>query len=54
MTAFALLLATAAVAYGVGKWLRLPSIPVLIGAGMGIVISFQHRSNTLFSDLTPF
>ena len=34
MTAFALLLATAAVAYGVGKWLRLPSIPVLIGAGM--------------------
>lgn len=34
MTAFALLLATAAVAYGVGKWLRLPAIPALIGAGM--------------------
>lgn len=34
MNAFALLLASAAVAYGLGKWLRLPFIPVLIGAGM--------------------
>ena len=34
MNAFALLLASAAVAYGVGKWLRLPFIPALIGAGM--------------------
>lgn len=34
MTAFALLLATAAVAYGLAKFFRLPAVPVLIGAGM--------------------
>ncbi|QTN31571.1 cation:proton antiporter [Akkermansiaceae bacterium] len=34
MTAFALLLVTAAVAYGFCRFFRLPSIPVLIGAGM--------------------
>ena len=34
MTAFALLLATAAVAYGLARFLRLPSVPLLIGAGM--------------------
>ncbi len=34
MTAFAFLLATAAVAYGLARFFRLPSIPILIGAGM--------------------
>lgn len=34
MSAFALLLLTAAIAYGVGRFLRLPAIPALIGAGM--------------------
>ena len=36
MTAFALLLAMAAAAYGLARLLRLPSIPVLIGAGMSL------------------
>ena len=36
MTAFALLLAVAAAAYGLARLLRLPSIPVLIGAGMSL------------------
>lgn len=36
MNAFALLLATAAVAYGLAKYFRLPSIPILIGAGMSL------------------
>ena len=34
MNAFALLLGVAAVAYGFAKFFRLPSVPVLIGAGM--------------------
>jgi Kef-type K+ transport system membrane component KefB len=36
MTAFALLLAVAAAAYGLARLLRLPAIPVLIGAGMSL------------------
>lgn len=36
MTAFALLLAVAALAYGVARLFRLPPIPVLIGAGMSL------------------
>ncbi|MEP4807103.1 MAG: cation:proton antiporter, partial [Luteolibacter sp.] len=39
MNAFALLLATAAVAYGLAKFFRLPSIPVLIGGGMALRLS---------------
>jgi Kef-type K+ transport system membrane component KefB len=34
VTAFALLLVTSALAYGVGRFLRLPAVPSLIGAGM--------------------
>ncbi len=36
MNAFALLLLTAAAAYGVVRWLRLPPIPLLIFAGMSL------------------
>lgn len=36
MTEFALLLAVAAAAYGLARLLRLPSVPVLIGAGMSL------------------
>jgi Kef-type K+ transport system membrane component KefB len=36
MTAFALLLAVAALAYGVARLFRLPAIPVLIGSGMSL------------------
>ncbi|MDE0835847.1 MAG: cation:proton antiporter [Akkermansiaceae bacterium] len=39
MNAFALLLATAAVAYGLAKYFRLPSIPILIGAGMSLSLA---------------
>ena len=39
MNAFALLLATAAVAYGFAKYFRLPSIPILIGAGMSLSLA---------------
>jgi Kef-type K+ transport system membrane component KefB len=34
MNLFALLLLAAAAAYGISRWLKLPSLPVLIGAGM--------------------
>lgn len=36
MNLFALLLGAAAVAYGVAKYFRLPSVPVLIGTGMSL------------------
>jgi CPA2 family monovalent cation:H+ antiporter-2 len=36
MNLFALLLLTAAVAYGLARWLRLPSLPLLIGGGMAL------------------
>lgn len=36
MNAFAILLATAAIAYGLAKYFRLPAIPMLIAAGMGL------------------
>ena len=36
MNLFALLLATAAIAYGLAKYFRLPSVPVLIGTGMSL------------------
>ncbi len=36
MNLFAILLLTAAAAYGLARWLRLPSLPVLIGAGMAL------------------
>ncbi len=36
MNLFAMLLLTAAAAYGLSRWLRLPSLPVLIGAGMAL------------------
>lgn len=39
MNAFALLLVTAAVAYGLAKYFRLPAIPVLIGGGMALRLS---------------
>ncbi|MDP4626407.1 MAG: cation:proton antiporter [Akkermansiaceae bacterium] len=39
MNAFALLLAVAAVAYGLAKFFRLPSIPLLIGGGMALRLS---------------
>ena len=39
MTAFALLLATAAAAYGLAKFFKLPSIPILIGAGMALSLA---------------
>ena len=39
MNAFALLLATAAVAYGLARYFRLPSIPILIGAGMSLSLA---------------
>ena len=38
MNVFALLLLTAAAGYGVARWLRLPSLPVLIAAGMALTI----------------
>lgn len=39
MNAFALLLASAAVAYGLARYFRLPSIPILIGAGMSLSLA---------------
>jgi len=39
VNAFALLLVTAAVAYGVARYFRLPSVPVLIGAGMALSLA---------------
>lgn len=36
MNAFAMLLLTAAAAYGVARWLRLPAIPLLILSGMAL------------------
>jgi len=36
MNAFALLLVTAAAAYGLARYFKLPSVPVLIGAGMAL------------------
>jgi Kef-type K+ transport system membrane component KefB len=36
MSLFALLLLAAAAAYGLARWLGLPSLPVLIGAGMAL------------------
>jgi len=34
MNSFALLMMTAAAAYGIARWLRLPAIPLLIGSGI--------------------
>jgi CPA2 family monovalent cation:H+ antiporter-2 len=39
MNLFAILLLTAAAAYGIARWLRLPALPVLIGAGMALNLS---------------
>jgi Kef-type K+ transport system membrane component KefB len=39
MNLFAILLLTAAAAYGIARWLRLPSLPALIGAGMALNFS---------------
>lgn len=39
MNLFAILLLTAAAAYGLARWLRLPALPVLIGAGMALNLS---------------
>jgi len=39
MNLFAILLLTAAAAYGLARWLRLPGLPVLIGAGMALNLS---------------
>lgn len=39
MNAFALLLVTAAVAYGIARYFRLPSVPVLIGSGMALSLA---------------
>jgi Kef-type K+ transport system membrane component KefB len=39
MNAFALLLATAAAAYGLARYFRLPSVPILIGAGMALNVA---------------
>lgn len=39
MNAFALLLATAAAAYGLARYFRIPSVPVLIGAGMSLSLA---------------
>lgn len=39
MNAFALLLGTAAVAYGLAKYFRLPAIPILIAAGMSLSLA---------------
>ncbi|MEX1116007.1 MAG: cation:proton antiporter [Akkermansiaceae bacterium] len=36
MNLVAILLLTAAAAYGIARWLRLPSLPILIGAGMAL------------------
>jgi len=39
MNLVAILLLTAAAAYGIARWLRLPSLPVLIGAGMALNVA---------------
>jgi hypothetical protein len=39
MNAFALLLVTAAVAFGLARYFKLPSVPVLIGAGMTLSLA---------------
>ena len=39
MNLFALLLLTAAFAYGVARWLKLPSLPLLIASGMALNLS---------------
>ncbi|MEX1048601.1 MAG: cation:proton antiporter [Akkermansiaceae bacterium] len=39
MNLFAILLLAAAVAYGIARWLKLPTLPVLIGAGMVLNLS---------------
>jgi Kef-type K+ transport system membrane component KefB len=39
MTLFALLLLAAAFSYGIARWLKLPTMPVLIGTGMVLNIS---------------
>ena len=39
MNIFALLLAAAAIAYGLAKYFRLPPVPVLIAAGMSLSLS---------------
>lgn len=39
MNAFALLLVAAAVAYGLARYFKLPSVPVLIGAGMALSLA---------------
>lgn len=36
MTGFVLLLIAAALAFGLSKWMRLPVIPLLILAGVGL------------------
>lgn len=41
MNLFALLLVTAAVAFGLARYFRLPSVPVLIGAGMCLSLAGQ-------------
>ena len=39
MNAFAILLITAAVAYGLARYFKLPSVPVLIGSGMALSLA---------------
>jgi hypothetical protein len=39
MNLFALLLGAAAIAYGVAKYFRLPSVPVLIATGMSLSLA---------------
>ena len=45
MTTFALLLAVAALAYGLARFFRLPAVPILIAAGMtlGVVGLLPHE-----------
>ena len=50
MTAFALLLVTAAVAYGFAKFFRLPSIPILLGAGMVLSLTGLSPDEIEISD----
>ncbi|MEM1158041.1 MAG: cation:proton antiporter [Verrucomicrobiota bacterium] len=51
MTTFAFLLFAAALAFGLGKWLRLPVTPMLILAGVGLGLLADGGSVVLSSDL---
>ena len=50
MNLFAWLLGAAAVAYGLARYFRLPSVPVLIAAGMSLSLSGLVPKELSFGD----